>query len=54
MNAEYMVQMWKDSTECGRVGRYAFVLPICFFVCLFVQNITRVKVVIYERQSTQV
>ena len=24
MNAEYMVQMWNDSAECGRVGRYAF------------------------------
>ena len=24
-NAEYMVQMRKDSTECGRVGRYGFV-----------------------------
>ena len=22
MHAEYMVQMRKDSTECGRVGRY--------------------------------
>ena len=22
MNAEYMVQMWKDSTECRRIGRY--------------------------------